>query len=40
MKKIITLLILVFLFSNAMVFAVDTKDELYYKRQIQNQRYL
>ena len=39
MKKIITLLMLGFLLSNTMVFAVETKDEMYYKSQIQNQRY-
>ena len=39
MKRLMTILILVFLSSTAIVFAADTKDHMYYKSQIQNLRY-
>lgn len=38
MKKFLLFLLVIFSFTNA-VFATEVKDEMYYKRQIQNQRY-
>ncbi len=39
MKKIVLMLLVIFCLANT-VLAVEVKDELYYKRQIQNQRFL
>lgn len=38
MKKFLLFLLVIFAFTNT-VFATEVKDEMYYKRQIQNQRY-